>query len=512
MFDKEEFENQLINEFDLVIVPENIHGQLPDQASKESFFLYYSEKMSTLPKNVANVLQLIQYKTQLIETQQQLLQQHDNSLLFDQLTGCFNRQQLNEFIHKTHAICKRNKSKFALLLINVDNFKSLNNIYGFLQGDQVVKTITQRLLSKLRESDVLSRTDGDEFAVLLTEISESNDAGKIAQKIIDSLSQPYHVQNQYIDISVSIGIACYPNASDNVIDFLRYADIALTKAQEKGRGINTFQFYSEQLNKDYCARTKIEMSLKETIANKKLSLNFQPQIELKSNQIIGLESLCRWNHPELGFVSPDIFIPIAERLSLIDELGFWVLKESCLLYKKLSSKYKLDPNFVIAVNVSPFQLKNPNFATESLIIIKSLEVPPTAIEFELTESSFTQEQEQLVIKILHQLKDSGIHLAIDDYGTGYSSLGRLCQLPVSRLKMDKSFVWKIGEDSSYEKVIESTVNLAKGLNLTVVAEGVENQIHVDFLDKINCDYMQGYFYYKPLPREELEKIFQKENN
>jgi diguanylate cyclase (GGDEF)-like protein len=431
---------------------------------------------------------------------QKVLDKLDTMAYFDPLTNLYNRRQLNDILLKTHAIALRYKRKYAFLIIDVDNFKHINDLFGHNVGDQVLKQISECLTGNTRASDYVARFGGDEFAIILPEISESEEAGHLARNLLETLAVPFRCGNHEIEATVSIGIACFPQSGDDE-GIIKRADIALYKAKNKGK--NRFQYFTESLNHEYDRHMQLETELRNALKNKELFVHYQAQVDMHTGQAVGMETLARWTHPKLGIIPPDEFVPIAEEMGVIHLLCLHVVELACKQYLCWQAE-KILPidNFLLAINFSPAQFKDLKLFKKVLEIMLSYKIPLENIVFELTESTFMGESKQLEV-ILHELSEMSISFSIDDYGTGYSCLSRISQLPINALKIDKSFVQKIGASKIDEAIITSTIALSDNLNLEVIAEGVETEQQADFLRRNGCIYAQGYLYSKPLPPDEM---------
>ena len=393
---------------------------------------------------------------------------------------------------------------FALLVLDLDDFKHVNDTLGHDAGDELLIKISERLEKTVRQSDYVARLGGDEFAVILPEIEDPNDASKVASTLIDALIKPCEVKKHTLDVTTSVGIACYPYAAENVTELYKCADIALYRAKNSGK--NAFRYFTEALNKEYTDRIKIENALQKAIENEELYLMYQPRINMKDNQLIGMEVLSRWVHPELGNVPPAKFIPIAEEMGLLPEMGYHILQKACDQFVEWNKKYP-SVNFYLAVNVSPHQIANEKLVKKMIDLLEGYNMDHSKLELELTESSFSGENEKIE-ESLHQLNKLGVHIAIDDFGTGYSCLSRLKNLPIHILKIDRSFINDVADDQNDSAIVKSIIALADALKLEVIAEGIEEKKQIDFLIQAGCYQAQGYFYSKPLVKEAMDKIIQ----
>jgi len=445
-------------------------------------------------------------------TQQEQLKQAlgelDTMAYFDPLTNLYNRRQFGDILKKNHAIALRYKRKYAMLLIDIDDFKNINDTLGHHVGDNVLETVATRLTENTRSSDYIARIGGDEFAVVMPELSNTEEAGHLAQNLLEKISEPYQFEGHTIATSVSIGVVCFPQGEDGVEELLKKADIAMYRAKSQGK--NKFQYFTETLNEEYDNHMQLDTQLRQALEHKELYLCYQAQVELRSGQAIGMEALARWNNPTLGNVPPDQFIPIAEEIGLINKLGLWVIDTACQQYAHWKDQGILpSDDFALSINLSPFQLKEKNFFEQIMGLISKYNIDLKNIVFELTESAFLGEFEKLE-GILNELNERGVNFSIDDFGTGYSSLSRLSQLPINALKIDKSFVQKIEVSETDKAIAISTIALSNSLNLKVIAEGVETEEQAQFLINNGCIYAQGYLYSKPLTVDDMSTYLQKQ--
>ncbi len=418
---------------------------------------------------------------------------------FDSLTGLPNRNLFKDRLEQQTKSAVRTNKNLALLYIDIDHFKKINDSMGHYAGDDLICAASARIRSCLRDSDTVARIGGDEFNVILSELSAVRSAKLVANKILASLSEPFTLLGKKIFISGSIGISIYPNDTNNVEDLKRYADLAMYDAKDQGR--NRFSYYSEDLHNQVKDKLKIEEHLRNAIEKDELFLQYQPIIELNKSQIIGAEALLRWNNAELGHVSPVNFIPIAEESRLINEIGEWTLKKAC--EQLCQWRKKNNPKFQLSVNVSPIQLENENFAGIVKNIMDSYQLPSDSIKIEITEGLIIEE-DSTSVTTLKKLSDMGIILLLDDFGTGHSSLSYLHKLPFHVLKIDRSFVTKLDRQAVTNSIIPSIIAMAHKLNLAVIAEGVETSEGLEALLELNCEYAQGYYFDKPLNAEDID--------
>ena len=419
----------------------------------------------------------------------------------DALTGLPNRVLFNDRLEQSLEKAKRNETKVALLFIDLDHFKEINDSLGHETGDKILKVVTQRLEETIREEDTLARLGGDEFTVVIEDLQQGQDASLLARKILKVLATPIVIEDNMLYVSSSIGISLYPDDGGSSVNLLKYADSAMYKAKDEGR--NNFQFYSAEMTELAFERVVMETSLREALKHEDFIVYYQPQVNGLENKIIGMEALVRWKHNTMGLVSPAKFIPIAESTGLIVEIDRFVMKTAMTQVAKWYED-GINPG-VLAMNLSIKQLQRKDFIDVFESLIKETGCKPEWLELELTEGQIMNNPEES-IKILNQINDIGVELAIDDFGTGYSSLSYLKKLPINKLKIDQSFVRGLPSDEEDSAIVKSVISLAKNMNLRVIAEGVETKEQKDFMLENGCDNIQGYFYAKPMPSDELKTL------
>ncbi|OPX91535.1 MAG: Cyclic di-GMP phosphodiesterase Gmr [Pelotomaculum sp. PtaB.Bin013] len=425
----------------------------------------------------------------------------------DALTGLPNRMLFKDRLTLEIAHAKRNKQMLAVLFLDLDRFKLVNDTLGHGLGDQLLKIIARRLVGYVREDDTVARLGGDEFTVLLPEILQAENAAKVARKILQAVREPVHIDVHELYISTSIGIALYPSDGEDAESLLKNADTAMYRAKENGK--NNYQLYTPAMNAKAFERLAIENGLRRALDRNEFVVHYQPKVNINTGKIIGMEALVRWEIPERGLIPPGDFIPLAEDTGLIVPIGEWVLRTACAQNKAWQDAGY--PPLRVAVNLSARQFQLQNLVEVVSRILKETRLEPCWLELEITESVAMQNAEYTV-KMLYELKDMGIQLAIDDFGTGYSSLNYLKRFPISKLKIDKSFVREIGTDQDNEAIASTVIVLGQSLKLGVVAEGVETEEQYDFLKQHQCDEMQGYLFGKPVPPEKFEEILRLESS
>ena len=421
---------------------------------------------------------------------------------YDPLTGLPNRVLFRERLADSMKEAEREKRLVALLLLDMDYFKAVNETWGHAACNQVLQMMSVRLSQWSREGDLVARIGGDKFAIALSSIARSEDAALVSRRLLEMMSRPVKINGQEIHCSGSIGIAIYSDEGEDADILLKKADTAMYQAKKKGRG--AFQFYSEAMDIDTKERLEMETGLRRAIQRHEFKLHYQPQVDLQSGRMVGVEALLRWQHPERGMIPPDDFIPTAEETSLILPIGEWVLHEACTRNKGWQDAGH--PPLRIAVNISGVQLKQPVFIETVERILRATGLHPEWLELELTESIMMKDTEE-TLRILGRLKEMGVYLSIDDFGTGYSSLEYLKRFPIDKLKMDRSYVCGLPDGAHDVAIAEAILAMAGGLGLQVLAEGVETEEQVRFLKARNCHQSQGFYFSHPMSAEDLEKHF-----
>lgn len=411
----------------------------------------------------------------------------------DVLTGLPNRVLLHDRLSQAIELARRQGTQLAVLFLDLDRFKHINDSLGHAVGDQLLQSISQRLVGCVRHSDTISRQGGDEFVVLLSNIKQPENAALSAQKILTALTVPYLIDQLELHVSVSIGISIYPDDGQNAETLIESADTAMYHVKENGR--NNYTFFEQEMNVRAVQRHLIEASLRRALERQEFVLYYQPKIDLHSNMIVGVEALIRWQHPERGLVSPSEFVPIAEDCGLILPIGRWVLREACL-QAQAWRQAGLQP-VTIAVNVSALEFSAADFLKNIRTTLKDTCLEPHYLELELTESVLMADAE-FTDSLLHALADLGVKLAIDDFGTGYSSLSYLRQFPINTLKIDQSFVKRMTSSPDDATIVSAVISMGKSLKLRVIAEGVETPEQYAFLLAQHCDEGQGYYFGHPV--------------
>ena len=419
----------------------------------------------------------------------------------DFLTDLPNRVLLSDRITQAISFAERYSKQLAVMFLDLDYFKKINDTLGHAIGDKLLQSVASRLVAVVRKSDTVSRLGGDEFVVLLSQVEHSEDAVFIARKILKSVAAPYFIDQKHLDISASIGVSTYPGDGQDAGTLIQKADTAMYDAKRLGR--NSYQFFKAEMQARVLERQNLESSLRHALDRDELTLEYQPKVDLRTRQITGVEALLRWKHAERGQVPPSEFIPIAEESGLIVPIGQWVLLEACR-----QARAWMDaglPPVRIAVNVSALQFMAKDFLSGVRAALISTGVDPENLELELTETVLMQDAESAVDR-LHALKAIGVQLAVDDFGIGYSSFSYLRRFPLDALKIDRSFIRDISGDTGAATIVSAMVNIGNSLHHRVVAEGVETPEQVDFLQKQRCSEGQGYFFCHPIIAEKFAEF------
>ncbi|HQT29896.1 MAG TPA: EAL domain-containing protein [Thiobacillus sp.] len=415
----------------------------------------------------------------------------------DALTGLANRALLHERLAQAILLAQRKNEPLAVIFIDLDRFKHVNDSLGHQAGDRLLLEVAHRLQTCVRTSDTLARLGGDEFILVLLDITGTHDATHVVQKIFAALQQPFLLEGRELTVTPSIGISLFPEDGRNADELIRNADTAMYQAKEAGR--NTFHFYTADMNARALDLLALEAALRRALERDELVMFYQPKFELASGRMIGVEALIRWQHPEWGLVPPSRFIPLAEETGLILPIGEWALREAC---QQAAAWHAQGQTLTVAVNLAARQFRQPALAVRVAAILAATGLDPAALELEITESAMMHNPQQ-VTATLTELKHIGVRIAIDDFGTGYSSLGYLKHFPVDVLKIDQTFIRDAPTQARDAAIVQVIIDMAHALKLQVVAEGVETAAHLDFVQAMGCDLAQGYFFAKPMPASEL---------
>jgi diguanylate cyclase (GGDEF)-like protein/PAS domain S-box-containing protein len=418
---------------------------------------------------------------------------------YDDLTGLPNRTLFNDRLCQAMPAADRNEKLVGVLFMDLDHFKIVNDTLGHEVGDWLLRAVAARLKSCLRESDTIARLGGDEFAFVLTGVLNVEDVTLVAQKILDELKDVFVISGNELFITCSIGITLYPFDDTDIQKLFRNADSAMYHAKDLGR--NTFQLYSAEMTARVEKRLAMETDLRHALERDEFLLHYQPQLDLSTGRIMGMEALIRWRHPEKGIVSPAEFIPVAEDTGLIVPIGEWILRTACAQAKAWQDHGL--PNLIIAINLSARQFKDGRLVSQIKAVLEETGLDPRYVELEITESLLMEGGNSLIASMLDDLKGLGVKLAIDDFGTGYSSLSYLRHFPIDKLKIDQSFVRGMTSNAQDASLVSAIIAIARTLNFAVIAEGVETEEQLHYLRRDNCDFMQGYLFSSPLPAGEI---------
>ncbi|HMJ09095.1 MAG TPA: bifunctional diguanylate cyclase/phosphodiesterase [Pyrinomonadaceae bacterium] len=432
-----------------------------------------------------------------------------HAALHDSLTGLANRKQLGDILRNLIEIYKSDpRAHFQVLFLDIRSFKNINDSLGHTIGDKVLAIAAKRFVRVVNDTDTVARIGGDEFAIILRGIDSTGKAQRVARKIYQNITQPFSLSGNSISIDVNIGIAPCDTEYDTPEEILRDADIAMHYAKEKKNGLAVF---TKELRARFLERVRFEMDLRHAVDRNELAMHYQPIISLVDGRLVGFEALLRWHHSEFGMIPPSRFIPIAEESGLIQSLTVWILKETG---HQLASWQKIAPEYsdlMVSVNISGKHLSNNDLIDDVLNTLEVTGIEPSTLKLEITESTAMENAEH-TINVLNKLKKIGVMLSIDDFGTGYSSLSYLHRLPFDTLKIDRSFVYNVGENGENSEILQTIISLAKNLKMRVIAEGIETESQLAVLQNLGCDYGQGFLLAKPKAKEETEKLLYQSPN
>jgi diguanylate cyclase (GGDEF)-like protein/PAS domain S-box-containing protein len=430
-------------------------------------------------------------------------QQIEYQAYHDALTGLANRRLFNEHLSLALALAARRNCPIAVLFLDLDHFKLVNDTLGHTMGDVLLQEVAKRLKSCVREGDAVARVGGDEFTIVLQDLETRDDAAVVAQKVLRAIAAPIEMTGHRLYVTVSIGITIYPDDGIDAETLLKNADNAMYRAKAEGR--NTYQLSTHELSRTTQERMTLESGLHLAMEREEFEVWYQPQVDLATNAIIGMEALLRWRHPDRGIVAPADFISVAEERGYIVVIGDWVLRQACRQARAVREKGL--PDFRVAVNLSARQFREASLLTSVQAALKESELPASCLELEITES-VAMENVALTLQLLRDLRAIGVTIAIDDFGTGHSSLSYLRQFPIDALKIDRAFVEDLPDRFEDAAIVKAVIALAAGLNLRVVAEGVETKPQLDFLREQGCREVQGYYFSYPVRGEELLRLLE----
>lgn len=423
---------------------------------------------------------------------------------YDALTRLPNRALLQDRLRQVIANARRGGHEAAVLFADLDRFKYINDSLGHVAGDTLLQEVAKRLQGLLRESDIVSRTGGDEFVIVLQQVAGMEDAANVARKVYHAVARPFTIDGHELSITMSIGVSLYPRDGTSIAALMKCADIAMYRSKESGQ---EYCFYTPEMNEAATERLRIEMDLRRALECGELSMHYQPQVDARSGHIVGAEALVRWHHPELGYVSPGQFIPVAEECGLIRRIGEWGLAEVCS--QNLAWQARGLPAIPVAVNISAAHFSSPHFRETVVDVLEATGLQPGFLELEITESALMHNP-TATAESLKAMREIGVQLSVDDFGTGYSSLSYLKHFPIDKLKIDQAFVAGIPDDADDTAITLAVIQMARSLKLKVIAEGVETAEQLAFLREHACDQIQGYYFSRPLPPEEFAALLERE--
>lgn len=462
-------------------------------------FLYVYNKR--LQKEVSKrTIELEQANEDLIKHQKEIY----NLAYYDSITSLPNRLYFVEELNSIYDNIEDRTDGFGILFLDIDRFKHINDTLGHNVGDYILKLLGMRLSKLVKEGDVIARVGGDEYFILINNIND-DEIITLTKSILEDFKKPYYIRDYELYLTTSIGIAYYPDGGLDAQSLIKNADLALYKAKDLGG--NSYYIYGKEIESKGFEKMMLLNLLRHAVESNQLTLHYQPQIDIITEEIIGLEALVRWNHPEKGLLYPDQFIPLAEETGLIIQMGEWILMKACMEAKEWIDKGN---DIVMSVNISAKQFQNREFINEVLGVLKKSKINPKSLTLEITETTAISDMEH-TLSILNKLKDLGIGVSIDDFGTGYSSFSYLNEMNVNELKIDRSFIWDIEKNNKNKMISNTIIILAKQLGLKVTAEGVENLEQLTILKEMECDIAQGYHFSKPVPKEKIDEMLNKKS-
>lgn len=471
---------------------EKSRGKVPDAVEFGD-----SEDLNPLAQEFNSMIEEQQKAARQLKVKQQYLEFAAHN---DPLTHLPNRLMFEDTLKKAVADAVQNDGRFAIFLVDLDNFKFFNDQYGHLVGDKMVAEVGNRLRALMRDNDLVARLDGDEFVVIQKEVGDRESAEDVAQRLMEEATAPFEYRGFTLKVAVTVGISCFPQDVhiDQDVEMLgeeivNNATVALQEAKTNGK--NQFQFFNESMRKRLTARIRLEQDLKVALQEEQFEVYYQPKINIETRKVTGSEALVRWKHPTNGFISPEEFVPVAEEAGMIIDLGEWILRTACRQTRKLQEYGYRD--LAVAVNISAVQFTDGNLLPMVSQALEDTQLQPELLELEITESAVMHDPEEVILS-LRELSRFGMRLAIDDFGTGYSSLAYLKRFSVDTLKIDRAFITDISSDNDDVAIVEAVLGLGKHFNMKVVAEGVEDEAQLEFLRTQGCDLAQGYFISKPM--------------
>ncbi|HEX8169695.1 MAG TPA: EAL domain-containing protein [Thermoanaerobaculia bacterium] len=447
--------------------------------------------------NVIGVIGLIRDITERKTAEQQI----EYQAYHDALTGLANRRLFQEHLSLALALAQRRQTLVAVLFLDLDHFKLINDSLGHTVGDELLKQVAKRLKSAVREGDTVARVGGDEFTIVLQELNRGQDAALVAKKVLRTVSEPIEVNGHRLYVTTSVGITLFPDDGEDAETLLKNADTAMYRAKAEGR--NTYQMSTQELSRSTHERMTVESGLHRALEAGEFELLYQPQLDVSTEQIVGMEALLRWRHPERGVIAPEEFIGVAEERGLILGIGNWVVCEACRAVRRFHDRGHRD--FRVAVNISARQFRDPALLSNIESAIREAGIDARTLEIEITES-VAMDDVQLTMSTLTELRKSGVTIAIDDFGTGHSSLSYIKRFPIDALKIDRAFVTDLPDGFEDAAIVSSVISLANGLGMRVIAEGVETREQLDFLRENGCREVQGFYFSYPVELDEVERL------
>lgn len=490
-----------------VIVGLSREEQLAEAAQYANTYLWRATGANALLLLVIGLLWRMSYNLAKIRRQEiQARIDHAEQIEYlayhDGLTGLPNRSLFSKLLNQSISLAQRNHKKLAVLFLDLDHFKHINDTLGHDAGDQLLQEVAERLKSCLRDSDTVARLGGDEFVVMLPQLDESAYVLTVAKKIVATVAKPFTLSGQEFGVTASIGISTYPDDGLDEQTLTKNADIAMYKVKEEGK--NNFQLYSEKLQAESLERLTLESSLRNALEKKELELYYQAKRDVISGKVTGMEALLRWQHPDLGMVAPLRFLQVADDIGLLIPIGNWVIKTAC--EQNVRWQQEGLPRLSIAVNLTAKQFFNDNLCASIVTALKETGMDASLLELEISEHVLMQDVDK-ALQVLNRLKEIGVRIAIDNFGVGYSSLAMLKQFPLDAIKIDRTFIRDIADAGVDKALAQAIVTMGKSLGLTVVAQGVETQEQADFLKNNACDEVQGFYFNKPMPAHEFTELF-----